>query len=84
MIPMSLARLAEVVGGTLHDCPDPSALITGTLKASALAYLAVPARQATSTVVDAVTDLAGLPPQAAISRKAARRGVPRSAMGCRR
>ena len=29
MIPMSLARLAEVVGGTLHDCPDPSALITG-------------------------------------------------------
>ncbi|MFC4602148.1 UDP-N-acetylmuramoyl-tripeptide--D-alanyl-D-alanine ligase [Rhodococcus kronopolitis] len=29
MIPMSLARIAEIVGGTLHDVPDPDAMVTG-------------------------------------------------------
>jgi len=28
MIEISLARLAELVGGTVHDCPDPTAMIT--------------------------------------------------------
>ncbi|EME21723.1 UDP-N-acetylmuramoyl-tripeptide--D-alanyl-D-alanine ligase [Rhodococcus triatomae] len=32
MIEMSLARLAEVVGGTLRDVPDPDALVTGTVE----------------------------------------------------
>lgn len=29
---MSLARLAEIVGGTLHDVPDPDVLVTGTVE----------------------------------------------------
>lgn len=29
---MSLARIAEIVGGTLHDVPDPEALVTGTVE----------------------------------------------------
>ncbi|WP_072846269.1 UDP-N-acetylmuramoyl-tripeptide--D-alanyl-D-alanine ligase [Rhodococcus tukisamuensis] len=29
MIPMSLGRIAEIVGGTLHDVPDPDVLVTG-------------------------------------------------------
>ncbi|CRK51881.1 UDP-N-acetylmuramoyl-tripeptide--D-alanyl-D-alanine ligase [Rhodococcus sp. RD6.2] len=32
MIEMSLARLAEIVGGTLHDVPDPDVLVTGTVE----------------------------------------------------
>ncbi|MFE3289841.1 UDP-N-acetylmuramoyl-tripeptide--D-alanyl-D-alanine ligase [Rhodococcus sp. NPDC059234] len=32
MIPMSLARIAEIVGGTLHDVPDPDAVVTGTVE----------------------------------------------------
>ncbi|MCL6733869.1 Mur ligase domain-containing protein, partial [Streptomyces neyagawaensis] len=29
MIALSLAEIAEVVGGQTHDIPDPSALVTG-------------------------------------------------------
>ncbi|MEZ5154171.1 UDP-N-acetylmuramoyl-tripeptide--D-alanyl-D-alanine ligase [Rhodococcus zopfii] len=32
MIPMTLTRIAEVVGGTLHDVDDPSAEVTGTVE----------------------------------------------------
>lgn len=32
MIPMTLSRIAEIVGGTLHDVDDPSALVTGTVE----------------------------------------------------
>ncbi|KLL96418.1 hypothetical protein NJ76_15525, partial [Rhodococcus sp. IITR03] len=32
MIPMTLARIAEVVGGTLHDVDDPSAEVTGSVE----------------------------------------------------
>lgn len=32
MIPMSLARIADIVGGTLHDVPDPDAQVTGTVE----------------------------------------------------
>ena len=32
MIPMTLARIAEVVGGTLHDVDDPSTEVTGTVE----------------------------------------------------
>ncbi len=32
MIPMTLERIAEVVGGTLHDADDPSAEVTGTVE----------------------------------------------------
>ena len=32
MIAMTLAQVAAVVGGTLHDCPDPSARVTGTVE----------------------------------------------------
>ncbi|WP_027502256.1 UDP-N-acetylmuramoyl-tripeptide--D-alanyl-D-alanine ligase [Rhodococcus sp. UNC363MFTsu5.1] len=32
MIPMSLARIAEIVGGSLHDVPDPDAMVTGTVE----------------------------------------------------
>ncbi|MFF0817043.1 UDP-N-acetylmuramoyl-tripeptide--D-alanyl-D-alanine ligase [Rhodococcus sp. NPDC003318] len=32
MIPMSLARIAEIVGGTLHDVPDPDVQVTGTVE----------------------------------------------------
>ncbi|TQF73595.1 UDP-N-acetylmuramoyl-tripeptide--D-alanyl-D-alanine ligase [Rhodococcus spelaei] len=32
MIPMSLARIAEIVGGTLHDVPDPDAVVSGTVE----------------------------------------------------
>ncbi|KQB85218.1 UDP-N-acetylmuramoyl-tripeptide--D-alanyl-D-alanine ligase [Corynebacterium oculi] len=29
MIPLSLAQIADIVGGELHDVPDPEALVTG-------------------------------------------------------
>lgn len=29
MIPMTLAEIADVVGGSLHDAPDPEAVVTG-------------------------------------------------------
>ncbi|MGW0175795.1 UDP-N-acetylmuramoyl-tripeptide--D-alanyl-D-alanine ligase [Rhodococcus sp. NPDC003322] len=32
MIEMSLARIAEIVGGTLHDVADPDATVTGTVE----------------------------------------------------
>ncbi len=32
MIPMTLERIAEVVGGTLYDADDPSAEVTGTVE----------------------------------------------------
>ncbi|MFC7447048.1 UDP-N-acetylmuramoyl-tripeptide--D-alanyl-D-alanine ligase [Rhodococcus daqingensis] len=32
MIPMSLARIAEIVGGTLHDVHDPDTMVTGTVE----------------------------------------------------
>src|SRR6478735_6685154 len=32
MIPMTLARIAEIVGGELHDVADPSAEVTGTVE----------------------------------------------------
>lgn len=32
MIPMTLSRIAEIVGGTLHDVDDPSAMVTGTVE----------------------------------------------------
>lgn len=32
MIEMSLRRVAEIVGGTLHDVPDPDATVTGTVE----------------------------------------------------
>ncbi|NLV80497.1 MAG: UDP-N-acetylmuramoyl-tripeptide--D-alanyl-D-alanine ligase [Rhodococcus sp.] len=32
MIPMTVGRIAEVVGGTLHDVDDPDAEITGTVE----------------------------------------------------
>ncbi|UQB70978.1 UDP-N-acetylmuramoyl-tripeptide--D-alanyl-D-alanine ligase [Rhodococcus ruber] len=32
MIPMTLARIAEVVGGTLHDVDDPAVEVTGTVE----------------------------------------------------
>ncbi|ELB87558.1 UDP-N-acetylmuramoyl-tripeptide--D-alanyl-D-alanine ligase, partial [Rhodococcus wratislaviensis IFP 2016] len=32
MIPMTLARVAEIVGGELHDVADPSAEVTGTVE----------------------------------------------------
>ncbi|MFD6897437.1 UDP-N-acetylmuramoyl-tripeptide--D-alanyl-D-alanine ligase [Rhodococcus sp. NPDC060086] len=32
MIPMTLARIAEAVGGTLHDVDDPTAEVTGTVE----------------------------------------------------
>ncbi|MFZ2172873.1 MAG: UDP-N-acetylmuramoyl-tripeptide--D-alanyl-D-alanine ligase [Rhodococcus sp. (in: high G+C Gram-positive bacteria)] len=32
MIPMTLARIAEIVGGELRDVVDPSALVTGTVE----------------------------------------------------
>ena len=32
MIPMTLERIAEVVGGTLYDTDDPSAEVTGTVE----------------------------------------------------
>ncbi|NLU82917.1 UDP-N-acetylmuramoyl-tripeptide--D-alanyl-D-alanine ligase [Rhodococcus sp. HNM0569] len=32
MIPMTLAEIAETVGGTLHDVEDPSASVTGTVE----------------------------------------------------
>ncbi|MBC3185219.1 UDP-N-acetylmuramoyl-tripeptide--D-alanyl-D-alanine ligase [Corynebacterium sp. zg-331] len=32
MIPLSLAQIAEIVGGTLHDAPDPHALVTGSVE----------------------------------------------------
>ena len=32
MIALSLARIAALVGGTLHDVPDPEALVTGTVE----------------------------------------------------
>ncbi|MGW6696037.1 Mur ligase domain-containing protein, partial [Rhodococcus sp. NPDC054953] len=32
MIALSLRRIAEIVGGTLHDVPDPDAVVTGTVE----------------------------------------------------
>jgi UDP-N-acetylmuramoyl-tripeptide--D-alanyl-D-alanine ligase len=32
MIALSLAEIAEIVGGTLHDVPDPVATVTGTVE----------------------------------------------------
>ncbi|RVW05646.1 UDP-N-acetylmuramoyl-tripeptide--D-alanyl-D-alanine ligase [Rhodococcus xishaensis] len=32
MIPMTLAKIAQAVGGTLHDVDDPSATVTGTVE----------------------------------------------------
>lgn len=32
MIALTLAEIAEIVGGTLHDVPDPTARITGTVE----------------------------------------------------
>ncbi|WP_305091695.1 UDP-N-acetylmuramoyl-tripeptide--D-alanyl-D-alanine ligase [Prescottella sp. R16] len=32
MIPMTLAQIAQAVGGTLHDVDDPSATVTGTVE----------------------------------------------------
>ncbi len=32
MIAMTLEQVAAVVGGTLHDCPDPRARVTGTVE----------------------------------------------------
>ena len=32
MIEMSLAQVAAVVGGALHDCPDPDVLVTGPIE----------------------------------------------------
>jgi hypothetical protein len=32
MIPMTLSRIAEIVGGTLHDVDDPSTQVTGTVE----------------------------------------------------
>ncbi|MGC0364473.1 UDP-N-acetylmuramoyl-tripeptide--D-alanyl-D-alanine ligase [Rhodococcus sp. 27YEA15] len=32
MIPMTLSRIAEIVGGTLHDVDDPSTVVTGSVE----------------------------------------------------
>jgi UDP-N-acetylmuramoyl-tripeptide--D-alanyl-D-alanine ligase len=32
MIPMTLAEIAAVVGGTLHDCPDPAMVVTASVE----------------------------------------------------
>ena len=32
MIPMTLSRIAEIVGGTLHDVDDSSTQVTGTVE----------------------------------------------------
>ncbi|GAB3127760.1 UDP-N-acetylmuramoyl-tripeptide--D-alanyl-D-alanine ligase [Tsukamurella serpentis] len=32
MIELTLAQVAEIVGGTLHDVPDPEAVVTGTVE----------------------------------------------------
>ena len=32
MIELTLAEIADIVGGTLHDVPDPGARVTGTVE----------------------------------------------------
>lgn len=51
MIPMTLAQIAETVGGTLHDVPDPSVVVTGSVEfdsrkvATGGLFLALPGAQ---------------------------------------